>query len=96
MPTLLLRLAQLSSARGAVLQNLADSGATSTATNSLALCLECLRLGRLAGDVNKEDAYTVSSVTGQQLETSALVHKMFKKNGLVEFVLVCSRGLVGQ
>ena len=86
MPTLLLRLAQLSSARGAVLQNLADSGATSTATNSLALCLECLRLGRLAGDVKKEDAYTVSSVIGQQRNTPALAHKYFKKQDLVEFL----------
>ena len=86
MPTLLLRLAQLSSARGAVLQNLADSGATSTATNSLALCLECLRLGRLAGDVKKEDAYTVSSVIGQERKTPALAHKYFKKQDLVEFI----------
>ena len=86
MPTLLLRLAQLSSARGAVLQNLADSGATSTATNSLALCLECLRLGRLAGDVKKEDADTVSSVIGQEHKTTALAHKHFKKQDPVVFV----------
>ena len=67
------------------MQNLADSGATSTATNSLAFCLECLRLGRLAGDVEKEDADTVSSVIGQEHKTTALDHKHFKKEDPVVF-----------
>ena len=85
-PTLLLRLAQLSSTRVAGVQH-TEPLARSSATSSFAFALDCLRLGRLAGDVKKEDVYTVSSVTGQQLKTPALVHKLFKKQDLVEFVL---------
>ena len=92
-PTLLLRLAQLSAARGAGVQNL-HALATSTATSSFAFCLDCLRLGRLAGDVKQEDVYTVSDVTGQERKTPALAHKYFKNQDLVEFVF--SRGLVGR
>ena len=57
--------------------------------------LECLRIGRLAGDVKKEDAYTVSSVIGQERKTPALAHMLFKKQDLVEFV-VHEAWLVGE
>ena len=49
--------------------------------------LDCLSIGRLAGDVKKEDVYTVSSVTGQERKVPALVHMLFKKHDLVEFVV---------
>ena len=50
---------------------------------SFVFALDCLSLGRLARDVKKEDAYTVSSVTGQERKTPALAHQLFKKQDLV-------------
>ena len=74
-PTLLMRMAQLSSAR-----------VGSVATDSLAFAFDCLRIGRLVGEIKKEDSYTVATVVGQQLKMPALIHKLFKKRDLVEFV----------
>ena len=73
--TLLFRLAQLISNRAASGQHPQPH----TALNSFVFVLDCLRIGRLAGDVKKEDAYTVSSVTGQERKTRVLVHNIFKK-----------------
>ena len=73
-PTLLMRIAQLSTTRLA-----------GVAAESLVFSLNCLRIGRLAGDI--KDAYTVATVAGQQLKKPALIHKLFKKQDLVEFVL---------
>ena len=73
-PTLLMRIVQLSTTRLA-----------GVAAESLVFSLNCLRIGRLAGDI--KDAYTVATVAGQQLKKPALIHKLFKKQDLVEFVL---------
>ena len=86
-PTLLMRLAQHSSARVASVQH-PEPLARSPAASAFVFALDCLRLGRLAGDVKKEDVYTVSNVTGQQLKTPALIHGPRR----VRF----ARGFVGQ
>ena len=88
--TLLFRLAQLISNRAASGQHPQPH----SALNSCVFVLDCLRIGRLAGDVKKEDASTVSSVTGQERKVPALVHMLLKKQDLVEFLfheaeLVC-------
>ena len=48
---------------------------------------DSLRVLRLCGDCPKDDVFTVSRVTGQEKKSAALVHKLFKKQELVEFVL---------
>ncbi len=58
------------------------------------LVLDCLRIGRLAGDIKQEEVYTVSTVSGRERKSPALAHKLFKKHDLVEFLF--SRGSVGQ
>jgi len=80
--TLLMRLAQLSSTRVASGQH----PQANAAQMSFVFVLDCLRIGRLAGDVKQEDVYTVSTVSGQERQTPALVHMLFKKQDLVEFV----------
>ena len=82
-PTLLQRMAQLTSTR---VSSVAGQPQTDAAKKSCVFVLDSLRLGRLAGDIKKDDVYTVSMVTGQHLKTPALVHKLFKKQDLVEHV----------
>ena len=80
--TLLLRLAQLSSTRVASGQH----PQANAAQMAFVFVLDCLRIGRLAGDVKQEEAYTVGTVSGQERKTPALAHKFFKKQDIVEFV----------
>jgi len=84
-----MRLAQLSSTRAASGQDPQPD----TAKLSFVFALNCLRIGRLAGDIKKDDAYTVSNVTGQQLNACSRP-PAFQEAGRrrVRF----SRGLVGQ
>ena len=82
--TLLMRIAQLSSAR---------AGSTSGdkpdefACTSLAFVFDCLRVFRLTGNCPKEDIYTVSNISGQEKKTPALVHIIFKKKDIIDYVL---------
>jgi len=48
---------------------------------------DCLRVARLTGDCPKGEALTVAKVMGQEKKTPALVHILFKKQDLVEFML---------
>jgi hypothetical protein len=78
--TLLMRIAQLSSGRGA-----GDSAfGEARARESLAFVFDCLRVARLTGDCLKEDALTVGKVTGQEKNVPALARK---KQDLVEYLL---------
>ena len=63
-PTLLLRIAQLCSARAERTEPLARAAVT-----SLAFVLNDLRVGRLTGDIQRGSPYTVAIVTGQQNKT---------------------------
>ena len=74
-PTILMRIAQLSSAR-----------AVGNPTDSFAFILECLRVGRLTGSV-QGGQYTVATVTGQEKHQPALVHTSFKKLDIADFIL---------
>ena len=78
--TLLMRIAQLATARGA------SSGMekAASACASLAFVFDCLRVYRLTGDC--PDVYTVSKVTGQEKKTPAMVHILFKKQEIIEYV----------
>ena len=69
--TLLLRLAQLSSTRVASGQH----PQANAAQMAFVFVLDCLRIGRLAGDVKQEEACTVGTVSGQERKTPALAHK---------------------
>ena len=80
--TLHLRLAQLSSTRVASGQH----PQANAAQMAFVFVLDCLRIGRLAGDVKQEEVYTVGTVSGQERKTPALAHKLFKKQDIVEFV----------
>jgi hypothetical protein len=61
--TLLMLIAQLSSARGGSTSGEKDDDA---ATGTLAFVFDCLRVYRLTGDCPKEDVYTVSNISGQE------------------------------
>ena len=80
-PTLLMRLAQLTTARVSNAVPQPDA-----AKKTLVFVLDCLRVRRVTGDIKKDDPYTVSNVTGLSGKTPALVHMLFKKQDLVEFV----------
>ena len=86
--TLLLRLAQLSSTRVASGQH----PQANAAQMAFVFVLDCLRIGRLAGDIKQEEVYTVGTVTGQERKTPALAHKFFKKQDIVEFVFFTRLG----
>ena len=81
--TLIQRVASLTTKKS---QINADQPQTDAAKDKFVFILDSLRVGRLAGDMKKDDVYTVSMVTGQHLKTPALVHKLFKKQDLVEHV----------
>jgi len=73
-PTLLMRICQLCQGRP-------------VSTGACANIFDCLRVFRLTGGCIKEDAYTVSKVTGQEKNTPALVHELFKNQDVIEFIL---------
>ena len=81
-PTLLLRIAQLSTGQAGGVGEDAAAGARA----AWIFVFDPLRVLRLCGDCPKDDVYTVSRVTGQEKKSAALVHKLFKKQELVEFV----------
>ena len=82
--TLLMRVAQLSSAKAS--SNSSDKQDES-ACHSLAFVFDCLRVYRLTGNCPKEDVYTVSKISGQEKKTPALVHLIFKKKDIIDYVL---------
>ena len=77
--TLILRLAQLSSTRVASGQH----PQANAAQMAFVFVLDCLRIGRLAGDVKQDEAYTVGLVCGQERNAPALAHKFFKNQDIV-------------
>jgi hypothetical protein len=77
-----MRIAQLSTARvGSAIDK------QTSARDSLVLVFDCLRVWRLTGDCPKDDTYTVGKVTGQEKKGAAIVHSIFKKQDLVDYVL---------
>ena len=76
-PTLLMRIAQLVSGKSA------DFAA---ARASLVFIFDSLRVARLTGDSPKGEVYTVAKLTGQEKKTPAMVHLLFKKQSLIEFL----------
>ena len=74
-PTLIMRIAQLSSARPA-----------SIPAEHFSFILGCLRVMRLTGNF-QEGQYTVSNVTGQEKNQPAMVHTLFKKQDITEFIM---------
>ena len=57
---------------------------TASARASLVFIFNCLRVFRLFGD---KKVYTVYVVTGQEKKTLAMVHSLFKKQELIEYVM---------
>ncbi len=82
--TLLMRVAQLCNGRYTSAASGAESDARARA--SLTYVFDCLRVAKLTGDVPKDEVYTVSKVSGQERKSSALVHTLFKKADLLEFI----------
>ena len=72
-PTIVTRIAQLSSARP-------------HPKDALIFIFACMRIGRITGSV-QAGQYTSDSVTGQEKHKVALVHQWFKKEELAEFIL---------
>ena len=79
--TMLMRIAQLSAAR---LCSTVDKETSARA--SLRFVFDCLRVFRLTGDFPKDDVYTIAKITGQEKKSPALVHSIFKKQEIVEFI----------
>ena len=79
--TLLMRIAQLATARAAS----SAMERTASARASLVFVFDCLRMYRLTGDC--PDVYTVNKVTGQEKKTPAMVHTLFKKQEIIEYVM---------
>ena len=78
--TMLMRIAQLSLARvGSTEEKLASA-------RSFVLVLDCLRVFRLTGE-EKGETYTVNKVSGQEKKTPGMVHVIFKRQDVVDFVL---------
>ena len=48
---------------------------------------DSLRVGRLTGERQRDDVYTLGHVTGQERKKPALVHELFKKLDAIEFVM---------
>ncbi len=78
-PTLLMRIAQLCSAR--------CPDKTEAAHEAMVFIFDCLRVGRLTGERARDDPYTVDYVSSQEKKKPAFVHELFKKQDAVEFVL---------
>ena len=76
--TLLMRIAQLCARR------YPDN--PDAACESMVFVFDCLRVGRLTGERPLQNAYTVGDVTGQENKQPALVHELFKKQDVVEFL----------
>ena len=76
--TLLMRIAQLSSGR------MTSEEDTQSANASLLFIFESLFVARLTGDFS--DTFTVKTVTGQEKKSPALVHMLFKKFDLIDFI----------
>ena len=72
-PTILMRIAQLSSARP-------------HPKDALIFIFACMRIGRITGSV-PAGGYTLDAVTGQEKHKVAWVHQWFKKQDLGEFIL---------
>ena len=86
-PTLLMRIAQLSSARGGPRGEEAATSAASGA--SMALVFDTLRVWRLCGEYKPDHVYTLSLITGQEnnKKRPAIAHLLFKKDDAIEFAL---------
>ena len=77
--TILMRIAHLCLARHP--DNLSAS------RDAMVFVLDCLRVGRLTGERPADAKYSVDHVTGAQHRNKvALVHELFKKQHLVEFI----------
>ena len=76
--TLLMRIAQLCARRSPD-----NPGA---ACEAMVFIFDCLRVYRLTGDRPAGNTYTVGDVTGQENKTPALVHELFKKQDVIEFL----------
>jgi len=59
----------------------------SASRESMVFILDCLRVGRLTGQRPADAKYSVDHVTGAQYKNKvALIHELFKKQHLVEFI----------
>ena len=76
-PTLLMRIAYACSARG-------DSDAK--AKEYFVFSMNSLRVARLTGDIPKEEKLSVSRVVGREKKSPAMIHAVFKKKELVEYI----------
>ena len=76
-PTLLMRIGYACSARG---------GSDAKAKEYFVFAMNSLRVARLTGDIPDDDKLSVSRVVGREKKTPAMIHFLFKKKELVEFI----------
>jgi len=80
--TLLMRVAHLCLNRS----GLGETDKDQCARKHMVYVFDALRVNRMIGECSDESAYTVKSVTGQEKKNPAMVHYLFKKKDIVEYV----------